>query len=490
MARFESESFAASCLAQEPLALEVVPLGDEREAFTTILPLPFALIGRDARSDVFLDHDDVSRRHAYFQVITGRVFFVDLGSRTGIRRGGIPAASGWLARGEAVEIGPYRVRLHQRGAARDRPHPGPAMDPDPLTEGTTPGSRNRTVALEFPTRSGGTKTFEVRRCLSLLGRAKCCSPRLPDESLSWFHCGLLRTLAGVWVVDLLGRGGVKVGGAVVRFARVDDGDEIRLGKYVFHLRQEAQDEDATNPWSESLAGPSGWVPPTLPTLLAGREQGGASNVPATPWPTGRVASVWPRDRTEFAETPLAALIQQFGEMQQSMFDQFQQTMLMILQMFGSMHRDQMGEIREALAQIRDLSEQLRTLQSDSNRPGSEPASVVGIVGQRPEPESTASRPRDVSSVGSAPQQRRLLGGLKPEEHNGETPDGVTNSPRDVPSGNEGDAPVAASVAGTRGGKGSAQSEEEFHILLCRKIAAIQEEKQTRWEKIMNIIKGM
>ena len=30
------------------------------------------------------DHEDVSRRHAYLQVIGGRAFFVDLGSRTGV----------------------------------------------------------------------------------------------------------------------------------------------------------------------------------------------------------------------------------------------------------------------------------------------------------------------------------------------------------------------------------------------------------------------
>jgi hypothetical protein len=317
----------------------------------------------------------------------------------------------------------------------------------------------------------------------------------------------LRTSAAVWVVDLLGRGGVKVGGAVVRFARVDDGDEIRLGKYVCHLRQDALDKVAANP----PAGQIGFVPSTVPTGLAGREPGGATSDPVTLRPTVRVASAWPGERTEteYAETPLAPLIQfqQLGEMQQWMFDQFQQAMLMMLQMFGTLHRDQMGEIREALEQIHDLTEELRTLQSDSNRPRSESASVAGVVGRRPGQGSTASRPHDLSSVGSAPQRRRFLGGLMPEENSGETPDGVMNSPRDVPfgaktklecdselagrsSGNEGDARVAAPVAGARGGEASAQPDEEFHAQLSRKIAAIQEERQTRWEKIMNIVKGI
>ena len=41
---------------------------------------------------------------------------------------------------------------------------------------------------------------------------------------------------------------------------------------------------------------------------------------------------------------LVPLVNQFGLMQQQMFDQFQQAMAMMVQMFGTMHRDQMEVI--------------------------------------------------------------------------------------------------------------------------------------------------
>ena len=46
------------------------------------------------------------------------------------------------------------------------------------------------------------------------------------------------------------------------------------------------------------------------------------------------------------EPQLELLLNHFGQMQQQMMDQFQQSMMMMLQMFGGMHRDQMGLIKE------------------------------------------------------------------------------------------------------------------------------------------------
>ena len=67
---------------------------------------------------------------------------------------------------------------------------------------------------------------------------------------------------------------------------------------------------------------------------------------------------------EFAESMLVPLVNQFGVMQQQMFDQFQQAMAMMLQMFGTMHREQMEVIREELDQLRDLTEEFHTLRSE------------------------------------------------------------------------------------------------------------------------------
>ena len=52
--------------------------------------------------------------------------------------------------------------------------------------------------------------------------------------------------------------------------------------------------------------------------------------------------------SELTESMLVPLVNQFGLMQQQMFDQFQQAMAMMVQMFGTMHRDQMEVIRAEL----------------------------------------------------------------------------------------------------------------------------------------------
>src|SRR5215469_18968862 len=79
--------FRTSCGATAPLELKVSGPGwgdGERRVFEH----PFVLVGRQEGSCLRLEDGEVSRRHAYLQQLGGRVFCVDLGSRTGIRWGG------------------------------------------------------------------------------------------------------------------------------------------------------------------------------------------------------------------------------------------------------------------------------------------------------------------------------------------------------------------------------------------------------------------
>ena len=71
---------------------------------------------------------------------------------------------------------------------------------------------------------------------------------------------------------------------------------------------------------------------------------------------------------------LVPLVNQFGLIQQQMFDQFQQAMAMMLQMFGTMHREQMEVIRRELDQLHELTEEFHSLKNElANRtPGNGP----------------------------------------------------------------------------------------------------------------------
>ena len=73
--------------------------------------LPFALVGRDPCSDLRLDSLEVSERHAYFQIVSGQLFCIDLGSRIGVYYGGRCRRSSHVERDQVVRIGPYRLRL-------------------------------------------------------------------------------------------------------------------------------------------------------------------------------------------------------------------------------------------------------------------------------------------------------------------------------------------------------------------------------------------
>ena len=76
------KSFLSACGLADSLQL-VVESQSAEEGELRLLHQPFAVIGRDPRADMVLDHAQVSRRHVYLQIVDGRAFWVDLESRTG-----------------------------------------------------------------------------------------------------------------------------------------------------------------------------------------------------------------------------------------------------------------------------------------------------------------------------------------------------------------------------------------------------------------------
>src|SRR5262249_23694777 len=105
-------------------------------------------------------------------------------------------------------------------------------------------------------------------------------------------------------------------------------------------------------------------------------------------------------------------------MQQQMFDQFQQAMGMLVQMFGTMHREQMEVIREELDRLHDLTRELQELKQELARspgPAAAPTVPVAEAGAARRP---ATAPADVPATGipgpaaaGAAGQRRPMGPL-------------------------------------------------------------------------------
>ena len=218
--------FADACGATAPLDLRVDLAGGGVLAEGSVAQ-PFTLIGRDDACDVTLSDPEINPRHAWLQVLGGRVFAADLGSRTGLVWPGGARGPGWLDVGTATRLGPFVLRL--RAPVTDRPSPYPP-DYNPLASDNSTKERPG-VALEFKNGRRAKDRWHVNRLLTLIGRAADCKIHLTADDISPYHCGLVSTPTGLWVVDLSGRG-VVVNGERMRVAPLPHGAELWIGRFL------------------------------------------------------------------------------------------------------------------------------------------------------------------------------------------------------------------------------------------------------------------
>jgi pSer/pThr/pTyr-binding forkhead associated (FHA) protein len=441
-----SDLFLRSCGCRAALAITVERQGS-RGAQPHVLRSPFVLLGRDERNHVCLADGEVSRRHAYWQVLDGAVYCVDLGSRTGVRWHGEPRQADWVSAEDALQIGPFFVSLAEGAlpVPHDGPEPWRPLAPD------SPGSPPAPAwSLELPS---GVR-WQVNRALTLVGKSPRCKLRPNSPGASQFHCSLVRAVEGVWVVDLLSRKGTYVNGERVRWALLEEGDELRIDRVVLHLRGEASDASGVSIALGEGAGAAFLSPP--PEGQAEEDIGAEGPGPAEAAPPGfpllprapSGGSLAPQASSpgELPQALLAPVINQFSLMQQQMLEQFHQTMTMMAQMFGTIHRDQMALIRDELQQLHRVTQELQTLHVELAKRGSTPGE--GEVGPRPAvqekgPEAAPARP--------------------PQPTAGPVPDRPAPRPASTP--------------------------ENIHALLRQRLAALEQERKTRWERVLKFMLG-
>lgn len=364
--------FAAACGAAGPLALSV-GLADGTPLAEGEVAQPFALVGRDDSCDVTLTDPAVDPRHAWLQVLGGQVYAVDLNSRTGLRWPAAPPGSGWLVPGTTAEIGPFRLRV--RGPAAPAPADEPTV-PDPDFPVTHPA-----VHLEFRNGRRAADRWAVDRPLTLVGRSDGCKLKLVGDDIAPYHCGLVHTPAGLWVVDLSGRG-VVVGGERMRVAPLPAGAELWVGRFLIGCH-------AGPPRSGRVAAPAppartadDFGPPTA--VVAVRPAvpedevalGGPLPEPEPGLPASHILSDVaaqapgdPADTPAPAATPppagrLAPLLRRLGEAQARMFDDFQQALRVTVQLYGRVPAGPAAAAREELTRLRDLTAELVRVQGE------------------------------------------------------------------------------------------------------------------------------
>ena len=391
---------------------------------------PFLVIGRRAGSDMMLDHWLVSRRHAYLQLIEGRFFCVDLGSRTGTHGGDATERSGWLEPGRAIQIGPYSVRPELPPVV-DRDYP-----PLPIVTWTI------TSPSEDPS------FWTMNRGLALIGRSPACRIRLPEADVSRFHCSLVLTTSGVWAIDLLSQRPVVVNGQPVRFARIAPGDRLEIGRYVL-----------TPDYDLSLIQAAGHRPDARPVASTQRPDPATDHLPALTPTVMLPNTIWERPKFELAnddafksaDPTVTNLVQQFGAMQQQMFDQFHQTMMMMFEGFAALHRETSATIRTEFEEVRKLSKEIESLREETARL----AEATTMSLQQPA-FFAADRPGDDPDPES-PQNGHSL----------PKPPGPGPRPKMSP-------PLP-------------DPHVDIHAQLCQRLTLIESERQTRWQKILGMM---
>ncbi len=219
MSEFFPDAFLRACGADGPLHLVV---GTGGGLSTYALPQPFAVVGADPMADVWLGGYGLPHRAAYLQLLGGRLLCLDLAHEDPDARKGSYPPHHWVEPGQTWACGPAQIQFARLGAGSA--HPIPLTNPEP-------------VVLAFSDDApGGAGEFHLKVPFILLGTARQCQIRLRSRTVSRYHCALVRTPTGLWAVDLLGRGGITVNGTVARAARVDEGDELRIGKFVLRAR--------------------------------------------------------------------------------------------------------------------------------------------------------------------------------------------------------------------------------------------------------------
>lgn len=452
------------------------------------LAFPFAVIGRSSKNDIVLSHTQISRRHAYLQVIQGRPFWYDLKSRAGIHRDGGPDGSGWSEPAQAVRIGPFVLRPDDTGRREDGLSSETGALPDPLASCTPEVDFLPAVTLHFLTGlTTNQPTWRVNRVLTLVGSSPLCKLQLVDPRVSRFHGSILRTTQGVWIIDLLGRGGIGVNGKKMRFARLCNGDELQFGMLRIRVECSASDCLATRPGQDRsnaahcdlIIGsqsptreietiPSGNGPDVLPALVGRANSSNTSIVAANRLP----AEAYHGSQESF----ISSLLVQFGQMQQQMSVQFQQAVMTIVEMFRSVHQDHMELIRDELIRLRELNQDLLAIQTELSKLQRDQNPARSAVQQ----ETAVSHVAGLSQFDLAQSDAAASpADSRPNERARETkPQGAFQSESAVEARRRERERLMQVPEG-----------EDIHAWLCHRMAAIQNEQQTLWQRILTTIRA-
>lgn len=344
-----SERFADACGMSGVLRL-IVRDYDSGSQTKHDLNRPSVVIGSQPGCHIRLSHPDVSGKHVLVQVLQGRVYCFDLGSRTGTRFLDGLREHGVLSGADSLVIGPFQVRLSQAPAygmyATDD------GDPDFTNR---PTGEIQLVFRNPEDRSAAKTTGRLREKVTLIGRSGDCHIRLTHDGVEPVQCAVVRTPIGDWVVDLAS--GASSGAGWCRLLSPDR--EFDVGP----LRMQSVSESQLS-----------LLESTKQTVESGdplRAVNVHTAVHARALQTQHSTSLHNVPPGASSEEVVLAAIERLGEMQQQALHQSHQRSMMLAQIIASMRQKQHGGVSEQLKRLQtaaaDLVESHRSGNLEANR---------------------------------------------------------------------------------------------------------------------------
>lgn len=371
---FELTPFVEACGLKAPIDLRIVR-NDGTILAEGELDLPCAVAGRDSICEVTLLDIEISLRHACLQAVGGRVLVADIGSQTGLHLSGETAGPErqpflWLTPTDPVAIGPFHITLRKPLFVRPTiPETSPFL-PDPSAVAALPR-----VSIKFLNGKTVKAEWVVNRLVTFVGRSKDCKISLAADDVAPFHCYFVLTPDGLWVVDLLSRDSISVNGEAVRYAHLKTGDIVQVGRFRLGFEYLEEPKAAQPiPSARQLNGKpdkSGFTP--VPFLAPKPRSTPSIETPmpvfvSTPPPNfaQAVPSIMALAESNGAAPKIdpayAPLMEHFSSAQTQMMEQFQSSMMMMIKMFGEMHREQMTSMQSELSRMAELNGEMQRLQ--------------------------------------------------------------------------------------------------------------------------------
>jgi hypothetical protein len=323
---------------------------------------------------------------------------------------------------------------------------------------------------------------------------------LTDESVSRFHAAFLRTLQGVWVVDLIAREGVFVNGVKIRWGWLEDGDTVRIGRFTFIMRYETPPaplsrRDIPLEAGASLLGPvgqeSGRDPNRKGRALAIRSK--AQSAPALPVPGRKRPSpslvAFPNEPPAW-QPALQLPPEQIAMWRQQMqiMESFHNDMVLMVQMFAAMHREHLVSVRDELDKVKQLTRELRILQKSLTQAQDSTAAPAA-------PGKLASgKPVSKSSEPAQQKQKRHQSKSNDQAHVMSRPNQPNHkkaheSPASTRQSDASHPPPTSAMDSKEGrdGRLTAVDPYELHSVLTKRITELQQDRRGYWQKILGVI---